>query len=390
MLIINGNIIVSPQREIADGFVLVQDGKIAATGPMSQVPKGEADILDAAGRTVMAGLVDAHCHVGMWEDGMGFEGDDGNEDTDPCTPHLRGMDAVNPMDRSFAEGLDWGVTTVVTGPGSSNPIGGQLCAMKTWGRRMEDMVIAPTVAMKFALGENPKTSFHGKAQTPVTRMAIAAIIREELQKARRYQQDKQAAAEDEELDPPEFDAKCEALIPVLERKIKAHFHAHRADDIFTAIRIAKEFDLDYVLIHCTEGHLIAGELAQEGCGAVCGPLLCGRTKPELRSSTDANPGLLAAAGVPTAICSDHPEIPLHYLALSAGVALSQGMTRSQALAAITTVPARLLGLEQRIGSLETGRDADILLFRGDLFALGVRPEVVVLDGRVVKNDTPCS
>ena len=383
MVIYNSRVMVTPSQIIEQGFVEFEGGKIRRTGPMDRCPPvGEGD-LDGEGRTVMPGLIDAHCHLGMWEDGMGIEGDDGCEDTDPCTPHLRAVDGINPMDRAFAEGLEAGVTTVVTGPGSGTPNGGQMCCMKTWGRRMETMVVDPAAAMKFAFGENPKSTFHPRSQSPVTRMAVAALIREELEKARRYRQDKDAAQEDEELEEPEYDAKLEALLPLLDRRQKAHFHAHRADDIFTAIRIGREFGLDFAIIHGTEGHLIAPELAEEGVPVVCGPLLSSRSKPELREATDRCPGILARAGVPVCLCTDHPELPIQHLALTAAVAMTQGMDRTDAIAAVTVNPARLLGLEGRIGSLREGCDADLLVVKGDLFTLGAKPDLVFVDGRRV-------
>ncbi len=385
MVITGGRVVIRPGQEIENGFVLIKDGVIAQTGEMPRLPDvtGLTQI-DAGGCLVLPGFVDAHCHIGMWEDGLGFEGDDGNEDTDPCTPHLRAIDAINPLDRAFREAVEAGVTTVVTGPGSTNPIGGQLCALKTHGRRVDDMLISPCVGIKFALGENPKTSFHAKSQTPTTRMAVAALIREQLQKAKRYMEDCAAAQEDDELEPPELDAKCEALMPLLSGQIKAHFHAHRADDIFTALRLSQEFGLDAVLIHCTEGHLVADLLAEQGCKAVFGPLLSSRTKPELANYTPTAPGLAHRAGVRVAIATDHPEVPVHYLALSAAIAAAEGMDKTAALAAITTEAAEICGISHRVGSLEQGRDADVLIFDRDPFALAAKPRTVILGGRVVK------
>lgn len=383
MILYNSRVMVTPWEILEDGFVQIEGSKILRTGRMDQCPPITPGDLDGEGRWVMPGLIDAHCHLGMWEDGMGIEGDDGCEDADPCMPHLRAIDAVNPMDRAFAEGLEYGVTTVVTGPGSGTPNSGQMCCMKTYGRRMDKMLVEPAAAMKFALGENPKGTFHLRSQAPVTRMGVAAVIREELTKAQRYQADKEAAEQDEDLDPPEYDAKLEALLPLLKGEMKAHFHAHRADDIFTAIRIGREFHLDFVLVHGTEGYLIAPELKEEGIPVICGPLLGSRSKPELRQATDRNPGVLARAGVPVCLCTDHPELPIQYLALTAAVAMTQGMSREDAVAAVTINPARVLGLEDRLGSLRPGCDADLLVVRGDLFTLGAKPEMVFVDGRRV-------
>lgn len=366
---------------IPSGYVRIEGNRIKDCGPMEALRRlpGEQEE-DLAGALCLPGFVDAHTHIGMWEDGLDFEGDDGNEDTDPTTPHLRAIDAVNPTDRCFTEALEAGVTTVLTGPGSANPIGGQFAALKTSGRRIDDMILRAPVAMKFALGENPKSNYHGKSQMPVTRMAIAALIREQLEKARRYGEDLARAAADEELDKPEYDAKCEALLPVLRRELKAHFHAHRADDIFTAIRIAKEFNLDYVIVHGTEGYQAADLLAGEGCGVLNGPLLCDRSKPELRALTPASAGLLDKAGVPTAIITDHPVIPIQYLPLCAGLALREGMDYLSALAAITIRPAAICGIDDRVGSIEPGKDADLAVFREDPLTLAAKPALVLCGG----------
>lgn len=339
---------------------------------------------DLSGLTVYPGFIDAHCHLGMWEEGLSFEGDDGNEDTDPATPHLRAIDAINPRDCSFKEALDSGVTAVVTGPGSANPVAGQMVAIKTYGNCVDDMVIKAPAAMKFALGENPKNTYHSKDETPSTRMATAAIIREQLKKAQRYQRDLLAAEEDEETDEPEIDVKSEALVEVVDGTIQSHFHAHRSDDIFTAIRLAKEYDLDLVLIHCTEGHLNAKKLAEEKAKAVVGPLICTRTKPELSNEIDENAAILKKAGVEVAICTDHPEVPIKYLALSAGIAVRAGMDHDDAVRAITSVPAKILGLSDRIGSIAPGKDADLAVFKGDPLSVYETPLWVIAGGKIVK------
>ncbi len=369
------------QGVIPDGYVDVQDDKITAVGAMPPPDTAPGEVIDAQGAWLLPGFVDAHTHLGMWEDGLGFEGDDGNEDTDPSTPQLRAVDAVNPLDRCFEEARQAGVLTVVTGPGSANPIGGQLCAMKTYGRRVDDMVVRAPVAMKMALGENPKSAYHGKNQTPVTRMATAAIIREQLALAVRYGADKRRAQTDEDADEPEFDSKCEALLPVVEGRLPVHFHAHRADDIFTAQRIAKEFGLCYVIVHGTEAHLCADLIAAEGAPVLCGPLLCDRSKPELRGLTPANPGVLRAAGADIAIITDHPVIPLQYLGVCAGLAVREGLPYEEALRAITISPARICGLDDRVGSIRPGKDADLVLFRDDPLTIAARPVCVIAGGK---------
>lgn len=384
MLIINADVRTMAGRDFPQGFVELRGEKIGAVGPMEACPPLEGqEVLDAQGGVAMPGFVDAHSHIGMWEDGLGFEGDDGNEDTDPCTPHLRGLDGVNPMDRAFAEARAAGVCTVVTGPGSANPVAGQMCALKTLGRRVDDMVVREPLAIKLAMGENPKTSYHEKQQGPATRMAIAAVVREQLAKARRYQEQLDRAAQDEELEEPEFDAKCEALLPLLRGEIPAHIHAHRADDLFTGLRIAREFGFRPVVIHGTEGYLVADLLAQEQVPVVVGPLIGARTKPELARSDIRAAGILAAAGVPVAICTDHPEVPENYLLLSAQMAAQAGMDRQAALEAITIQAARICGLQDRVGSLEPGKDGDLVLFAQDPLDSREPPKAVFLLGQRV-------
>ena len=367
-----------------NGWMTVENGVITGLGPMGICPQqpGE-EWLDLDGAHIYPGFIDAHTHLGMWEDGLTVEGDDGNEETDPITPQLRAIDALNPMDRCFREALESGVTTVITGPGSANPIGGQLAAIKTAGRCIDKMIVKAPVAMKMALGENPKTVYHGKNQTPVTRMATAALIREQLRKAERYLDDTERALAEEDFDPPEYDIKCEALLPLLRREIPAHIHCHRADDIFTAIRIAEEFQLDYVIVHGTEGHLITEELAEKKARVLSGPILCDRSKPELRNLTPACPGKLTEAGIQTALITDHPVIPIQYLPLCAGLAVREGMDPEMALRAITIEPARVCGLDDRLGSLAVGKDADFSVFRQNPLTIAAKPEKVFVGGREI-------
>ena len=383
MLIINAKVWTMAGKTYENGFIQFLDGKIQEVGEMSRCPQDEV-CYDAEGAVAVPGFIDAHCHIGMWEDGMGFEGDDGNEDTDPITPQLRGIDGVNPMDRAFKEALDYGVTTVVTGPGSANPIAGQLCALKTMGRRVDKLVVREPLAIKMAFGENPKNTYHEKDTGPVTRMAVAALVREQLTKARKYLEQMEKAQTEEDEEEPEYDQKCEALIPLLSGQVKAHIHAHRADDIFTGIRIAKEFGFGYVIVHGTEAHLIQEELLEEQAAVICGPLIGARTKPELAQASIQGPGLLSGAGIPVAICTDHPEIPCHYLLMSAQLAWHNGMDREKALEAITIQAARICGLEERVGSLEAGKDGDVLLFAQDPMETHRPPKAVFLDGKQVR------
>ncbi len=390
MIIYNANILTMARENYSKGYVEFSDGKITAIGSMKDffgtITDGD---IDAAGKSVCPGFIDCHSHIGAWEDGLGFEGDDGNEETDPSTPQLRAIDMINPLDRCFEEAANAGVTSVVCGMGSANPIGGAFLAMKTSGsKRIDKRIIKEPVSIKFALGENPKSVYKDKDSAPVTRMATAAIIREQLYKAKRYLEDlteyDRLKGTDDEIDKPDYDAKCEALIPLMKKEIPAHFHCHRADDIFTAIRLAKEFDIDYVLIHCTEGHLIADELADENARAVVGPVLCDRSKPELKNHTIGTAGVLSKSGILTAICTDHPVIPQQYLALTAGLAVKGGMDEEEALRAITINPAVIAGIDNRVGSLEVGKDADILIFADSPFETMTDPDTVIIDGRIVK------
>lgn len=368
-------------KTIADGYLRF-GAAIEEMGPMEQfVPKAGEEVLDAGGKWLLPGFVDIHTHLGLFGDGVGFEAEDCNESTDPITPQLRVIDGINPMDRTFEDARNGGVTAVIVAPGSANPIAGQAAAIRTYGRRIDDMILKAPVAMKFALGENPKSTYNDRDETPVTRMATAALIRENLRKAQEYRMKQQLAQEDPDFDAPDFDMKLEALVPVLNREIQAHFHAHRLDDIFTAIRIAKEFDLDYVIIHGTEAYLAPDIMAQEQARVVTGPNLLDRCKPELRNMSFSGPVVLTHHGVLCSICTDHPETPLQYLSLCAAMAMRSGLTRQEALAAITIQPARIAGLDKQIGSLEVGKDADLVLATGDPLELETRIEGVYSLGR---------
>lgn len=364
--------VLSP--EVEDGFLWIRDEKIWRLGAMRDCT-APPDIKkkDISGFSVYPGFIDAHCHLGMLEDSVDFEGDDVNESTDPITPQLRAVDGLNPLDRCFEEARTAGITCVVTGPGSANPVGGQLAAVKTAGFCADDMVVKAPVAIKFAFGENPKTVYHNRKETPVTRMGTAALIRETLEKACRY------ASKTE----PEYDAKCEALLPVLHREIPVHCHAHRADDIFTALRICREYGLRCVIVHGTEGHLIAERLAQEGVAVIAGPILCDRCKPELRALTPRGPGILRGAGVPVALCTDHTVIPIQYLPLLAGLCVREGMPKEDALRSITHTPAEILGMSEHIGALAPGMDADFTLYKGDPLTLEGKCAATYINGQKV-------
>ena len=353
---------------IENGYVKIQDHKIIEVGKMSDFSDSniDAEIIEAEGRITTPGLVDAHSHLGMWEDGLDFEGDDGNEDTDPCTPQLRAIDAINPMEASFREAFVSGITTVITGPGSANPIGGQLAAIKTYGKRIDDMIIKAPVGIKIAFGENPKATYNDKSQSPSTRMATAALIRETFKKAQEYQrQVEQYQNNSDEEDPPEYDIKSESLLPLLNGDIPLHAHVHRADDIFTAVRIAREFNLNLILVHCTEGHLIAEQLADDGYPVLLGPILTDRSKPELKNQSEITPAVLSEAGLKISIITDHPETPEKYLTLCVAMAVKHGLRRDEALRAITINPAVSCGIGDRVGSIDDGKDSDIVIWDGD-------------------------
>ena len=378
---INAFIYTAENDPISQGYLTVKDGKIAGLGSMEEyTPDASSPAVDLKGRRIYPGFIDAHTHLGMWEDGLGFEGDDGNEIGQAAAPALRAIDAINSFDRCFAEAHMAGVTTVVTGPGSANPIGGAMAAIKTTGGRIDRLVIKSPVSMKMALGENPKNVYHERDESPVTRMATAKIIREMLKKAQRYAEAVQKADESDDFDLPDFDADCEALLPVIRGELPVHIHAHRRDDIFTAIRIAEEFGLGYVLVHATEGHMVARDLAESGARVFSGPFLCDRSKPELKNQTPSSPGIMRKAGVSVAIVTDHPVIPIQYLPLCAGLAVREGMNYDSALRAITSVPAAMLGIDGRVGSLKPGKDADFSIFDGDPLSLAAKPLAVVIDG----------
>ncbi len=384
MLLQHGIVHTMDGPVIPDGFVVFEGKTITAVGPMEALPAGySGPVLDAAGGHIFPGLVDAHCHLGLWGDGLGFEADDGNESTDPCTPHLRGLDGVNPLDRCFQEARRGGVTTVLTGPGSANPIAGQFLALKTTGRWVDEMVVKAPAAMKFALGENPKSVYNERKETPITRMATAALIRENLSKAQEYQAKQAKAQDDPDTDPPDFDPKLEALLPVLRGILPAHFHAHRADDIATAVRISREFGLNFAIVHGTEGYKVAPLLASAGVPVITGPCLTDRSKPELVGQTLDNPVLLAQAGVKVAICTDHPVIPIQHLPICAAMAVRAGMDPEDALAAVTRNPAEIAGLGDRLGVLAPGKDADIVVTQGHPLDWTCRLTAVFIDGAQV-------
>jgi imidazolonepropionase-like amidohydrolase len=381
LLIKGGNVLTMEENNYPNGDILIDNGRIKAVGEGLQIPEG-TKVIDASGKFVLPGFIDAHCHLGMWEDAVDFEGADGNEATEPITSHLRAIDAINPMDRTFREAYEGGVTAVATGPGSANVIGGQFAAIKTYGDRIDDMIIKAPIAMKCAFGENPKRVYGEKKQSPSTRMATAALLRETLYKAKEYGEKIEKA----KLDPskkPAYNMKLEALLPVVRGQLPLKVHAHRADDIFTAIRIAKEFDITITLDHCTEGHLIANHIKKEGFNAIVGPSLTDRSKLELKNLTFETANILRNAGIKIALMTDHPVIPLQYLPICAALAVKAGMKEEEALKAITIYPAEILGLDDKIGSISEGKDADLVIWEGHPFSIQSKVAYTIIDGNVV-------
>ncbi|WP_297130359.1 amidohydrolase [Terrisporobacter sp.] len=383
MIFIKNATINTITEGIIIGNLLIENKKIKEIGSDIVAPL-DATVIDAKGCLVLPGFIDAHTHLGLWEDGMATEGIDGNEQTDPITPQLNTIDAINPMDITFNEALKSGITSVCSTPGSANPIGGQAIALKTYGKIVDKMVIKNPVATKIAFGENPKNCYGVNEKTPQTRMAIAALIRETLRKAQEYLNDiEKSQLEEDDTKKPEYNMKYESLIPVLKREIPLKAHAHRVDDMFTAIRIAKEFDLKLTLDHCTEGHLVVDELIEEGYPILVGPSLTERSKIELRNLTFETAGILSNNGLNICLITDHPVTPIQYLPLCAGIAIKHGMKEEKALEAITINPAKVLGIDNRVGSIEVGKDADIVIWDNNPFEINSNVLYTIIDGKIV-------
>ncbi|MCK8816137.1 amidohydrolase [Natroniella sulfidigena] len=368
----NGHVLTMTKQVIEQGTILIESGKIIEVGSEVEIPVN-ADIIDAEDKIVMPGLIDAHTHLGIWEEGVGKAGIDANEKSDPITPHLRAIDAVNPFDQAFSDALKAGVTTVGTGPGSSNVLNGESMALKTYGQVVDEMVVKDPVGAKAAFGENPKLVFGEQKKAPHTRMAVAALLREALLTADNYLKQEQQ----------EYNIKHEAVAKVLRKEIPLKTHAHRADDIMTALRIAKEFDLDLTIEHGTEAHKIADYLAQQEIPVVFGPTMVSRSKVELKERDFSTAKVLVESGVKLAIMTDHPVIPIQYLSICAGLAVKAGLDRQQALEAITINPAQILGISDRVGSIEVGKDADLIILSGRPLALESNVEKVLLNGSLV-------
>lgn len=384
MYIVGGFIKTMAGEDIADGYLRIKDGKITEIGRRDETsfhPASHERVIRADNALIMPGLIEAHCHMGITEEKKGMEGDDCNETVNPITPYLRAIDAVNTMDAAFDDAVRAGITSAMIGPGSSNVAGGQFVFLKTKGRRVDDLIVKAPAAMKVAFGENPKVNYSGQGKSPSTRMAIAAMLREELLRAENYMQKKQKALDAGEDFEEDFALEC--WIPVLKREIPLKAHVHRVDDIFTAIRIAKEFDLKMTLDHCSEGHLIAEELAAEGFPAIVGPDLASRSKIEVQNMAFKTVGILSQAGVMTAVTTDHPVSLIQSLPLCAGLAVKSGLDLEEGYRAITIHPAILCGVADRVGSLEVGKDADIAIFSGNPMEVFTETLYTIIDGEVV-------
>ena len=380
LAIVGGHILTITKGEIEKGTLLIDEGKIVAVGREVEVPAG-ASIIDATGKYVLPGLIDAHTHVGIGEEAQGWAGMDVNEMTDPVTAHLRAIDAINPEDEGFRDALRGGVTAIQINPGSANIIGGLTVAMKTFGRTVDEMALRSPSGLKAALGENPKRVYGDQKKLPSTRMGSAAVLREWLVKAQNYMA-KEEAAKQEPGKPFERDLRLEAIARVLRREIPLRLHAHRADDIMTALRIQEEFGFDLTLEHCTEGHKIADVIAKRGIPAMVGPTITARTKVELRDRSLRTPALLSQAGVKVCIITDHWIVPIQHLIVSVILAVREGMAPEEALKAVTINPAEVIGVADRIGSLEPGKDADFQIMSGHPLDIMSRAEKVFVSGQL--------
>lgn len=386
LAIVHGNIKTMEAQDYEDGFVLIEGGKIVLVGGMGTLDPGilrdkeRVQVIDAKGNLVMPGIIEAHCHMGITEEKKGMEGDDCNENVDPVTPYLRAIDAINPMDAAFNDAIKAGITSAMIGPGSANVVGGQFAFLKTHGRCVDHMIVKAPAAMKVAFGENPKVNYAGQNVSPSTRMAIAAILREELGKAKEYGRQKQ---KDKEM---ATDFRYECWLPVLRGEIPLKAHAHRADDILTAVRIAREFGLRMTLDHCSEGHLILEELKEAGFPAIVGPDMASRNKIEVKNMAFKTAGLMSRQGILTAITTDHPVSMIQFLPICAGLAVKEGMMPEEGLRAITVNAAQICGVDNRVGSLAAGKDGDVVIFDGNPMEVFTRTLCTIIDGKIVYYD----
>ena len=375
LLLENATIRTMGSEGVLTGSILLGQGKILELAPRIKLPQSaDYEVIDMKHQLVMPGLVEAHCHMGITEEKKGKDRYDCNEAVHPLTPYLRAIDAINTMDAAFDDAVRAGITTAMIGPGSSNVVGGQFAVVKTKGRRIDDLIMKSPSAMKVAFGENPKMNYAGQGTSPTTRMAIAGMLRQELTKARQYV---------EQRGKVPYDFHYESWVPVLKREIPLKAHVHRVDDIFTAIRIAKEFGLRMTLDHCSEGHLIAEEIAREGFPAIVGPDLASRNKIEVQNMAFKTAGVLAGHGVKVAVTTDHPVSLIQSLPLCAGLCVKNGLDIEQAYRAITIDAADICGVSDRVGSLEVGKDADIAVYDGNPMEIFTHTLMTIIDGKIV-------
>jgi imidazolonepropionase-like amidohydrolase len=378
LAIVGGQVIPIEGTPFRDAVILVEDGAIRALGPDVRVPDG-VDRVDATGKVVLPGLVDAHTHLGVHEEAEGWAGDDTNEMTDPVTPHVRALDGINPADLGFRDAIAGGVLTVNVNPGSGNPIGGQTVALRCAGRTVDEMVLRAPSGVKSALGENPKRVYSDRKEFPSTRLGTAAAIRDAFVKTGNYLTRRDRG----DGEPVDRDLRWETLAMVLRREIPWRQHCHRADDVATALRLADEFGYRLVIDHGTEAAPLADRIAERGVPVLIGPLLTSRSKVELRNRSLANPGRLAAAGVELGIITDHPVVPIQLLHVQAALAVKEGLDPAAALRAVTLVPARVMGVDDRVGSLLAGKAATLSIWSGDPLDVRSRVEAAWIEGRQV-------
>ncbi len=383
MVIIYGKILTMEGVTIESGFVRTEGKKIKEVGEMSGYqPHSGENVLDVHGAWVMPGLIDAHTHIGITEEKWGAIGDDSNEETNPSTASLRAIDGINPMDPAFHDAIEAGITSVMAGPGSANVIGGQFVFMKTQGRCIDNMIVKQPAALKAAFGENPKTTYGNQNVYPSTRMGIAALLRKTLTEAVWYKQQKESGQLSQE------DFCLEPWLPVLNKEIPVKAHAHRADDILTAIRIAKEFDIEITIDHGTESHLIVDEIKASGFPVIAGTDLTSRSKIEVQNMSFKTNKILHEAGILFSVTTDHPVALIQYLPLCAGLAVKEGLPMEEGLKALTINGARICGVEDRVGSLKAGKDADIAIFDGNPLEVFTHTLYTIIDGEVIYQYEP--
>ena len=364
------------------GKILIENGIIKDVGSEIEVPD-QAEVIDAKGKVILPGLIDGHTHLGIGEEDIGWAGQDYNEKTDPLTTNISALDAINPLETGFKDAYLNGITTVMVAPGSSNVIGGKSVVLKTYGKIVDKMIIKKSAGLKVALGENPKSAYGDNNKEPKTRMAIAGLLRRALNDAKNYIRKKEEKINNNEF--MEIDLNMEPLIEVLEKEAPLRIHAHRADDIITALRIAEEYNINIIIEHCTEGHLVAKEIAEADVPVMVGPSFGGRSKVELKNKSFKTAGILAEAGVKVAIVSDHSVTPTQFLPLYAALSIKAGMDREEALKAITINPAKIMGIDDKVGSIKKGKDADLVVFDGDPLRVMTTINSVFINGVEIKN-----